>query len=206
MLRSFRNAFFAGLVALLPLGITLFILLSLVHHVGAPIGRLCLGGVHGQIPGLIRFSADLLSTLLVVAFVAALGWISRYFLGRFFIRSTERLITRLPIVRSLYNTSKQIVATFSDGRRAIFQKVVLVEFPHGGAHSIGLLTGEAGGEIAAKVGATLCVFVPTTPNPTSGFLIFVPADRCIPLAMSVADAMKAIISGGALVPPEETAT
>jgi uncharacterized membrane protein len=122
-------------------------------------------------------------------------------LGRFFLRGAERIIARLPFIRALYHTSKQLVGTFSDSRRAVFQKVVLVEFPNGESRAMGLLTGKVEGNLAKNFPSPMVsVFIPTTPNPTSGFLIFVPADRCVPLPLSVSDAMKTIVSGGAFIP------
>ncbi|MDR3317093.1 MAG: DUF502 domain-containing protein [Puniceicoccales bacterium] len=205
MLRSFRNAFFAGLFTLLPLGVTAFVLTFLVDHVGDPASRL----FFGQLPRSMRpnvaiaFAFDVLSIFLVVILVATIGYVSRYVIGRWIIGGTERIIGRLPFIRMLYNTSKQIVGTFSEGKRAVFQRAVLVEFPHPGMHSIGFITSTIEGEMAGKTRPrTVAVFIPTTPNPTSGFLVLVPRECCVELDLSIADAMKTIISGGAFVPSE----
>ncbi|MDR2030453.1 MAG: DUF502 domain-containing protein [Puniceicoccales bacterium] len=203
MFRSLRNAFLSGLLAALPLGITIFILLFLVDHVGAPVSSLLFGQHATAVyqSGTMAFAMDFISTVVIIATLTIFGYISRYVVGRFFIRGAEQIIDRLPFVRMLYGTSKQIIGTFSDGRRAIFQKAVLVEFPRAGAYAIGFLTGDCPEAIRRKMERKMVsIFIPTTPNPTSGFLLYVPFDGYIPLAMSIGDAMKAIISGGTFAP------
>jgi uncharacterized membrane protein len=203
MLRSLRNAFITGLIFLLPLGITLFLVKLLVDTVGAPASKLFFFNSPQLVPtnGLILFVINFVATLFVLVFIALIGYISRYFLGKFILRVTEKIIARLPFISVLYNTSKQIVGTFSDGKRAVFRTAVLVEFPSKGARAIGFITGDVEGELRDRCGKDkLSVFVPTTPNPTSGFLIFVDKSGCEPLHMSIGDAMKVIISGGAVIP------
>ncbi len=145
---------------------------------------------------------NILATLIVVILLTALGYVSRYVLGRYFGNLAERFIQRVPGVGNVYNTVKQIVSTFSSQHRQLFSRVVLVEFPRPGVYSIGFLTNRSQGEIQAKVGSELwTVFVPTSPNPTSGFLLLLPRSQITELDMSVGDGMKMIISGGAVVPP-----
>ncbi|HNX04352.1 MAG TPA: DUF502 domain-containing protein, partial [Opitutales bacterium] len=113
----------------------------------------------------------------------------------------ERFMSSVPLVRSVYMTVKQIVDTVAKGNKAIFSTTVLVEYPRKGVYAIGFLTGDARGEIQDRTSSYLLnVFLPTTPNPTSGFLLFVPKDEVIMLDMPVSDGMKAIISGGAVMP------
>jgi uncharacterized membrane protein len=101
----------------------------------------------------------------------------------------------------VYRTAKQIVDTFSHQQKAVFQEVVLIEYPRKDCYVIGFLTSEAKGEPQAATGeAIVNIFVPTTPNPTSGFLLMLPKTDITPLNMSIADGMKLIISGGAVVP------
>jgi len=105
-------------------------------------------------------------------------------------------------VRTVYNTVKQIRDTFVQQKKAVFQKTVLIEYPRKGLWVLGFLTGEGKGEVQLRTAADLLnVFVPTTPNPTSGFLLMVPREEVHELDMSIGDAMKLIISGGAVVPP-----
>ncbi|MDR1438038.1 MAG: DUF502 domain-containing protein [Puniceicoccales bacterium] len=203
MVRSIRNAFFSGLLILLPLGITVFLVTLLIDTVGAPASKLFFRQLHSVFrnAGIYIFAANCVATILVLIFITLIGYVSRYFFGRFIIRLTEKVITKLPFIRTLYNTTKQIVGTFSGGKRAVFQRAIMIEFPRKGTYSIGFQMGKATGELQRPdVEQMLCVFIPTTPNPTSGFLVFVEENQCISLNMSIADAMKAIISGGALIP------
>lgn len=110
-------------------------------------------------------------------------------------------MNRVPLINAVYNTVKQIVQTFSTQRRAVFEKVVLVPFPRTGVYAIGFLTNRARGEAQARTAEELWnVFIPTTPNPTSGFLIMVPRRDIIEMDMTIGDGMKVIISGGGVVP------
>ncbi len=130
------------------------------------------------------------------------GLVSRYFLTAYFGRATERIINNIPGVGTVYRTVKQIVDTFSAQKRNIFEKVVMVEYPAPGTFVIGFLTNRAKGEVQARTGEELwTVFIPTTPTPTSGFLLFYPQHKVQELDMSVGEAMKLIISGGTVVPP-----
>ena len=114
---------------------------------------------------------------------------------------TEKIITSLPFVKTVYNTVKQIIDTFARQKSAIFQKVVLIEFPRKDIYAMGFLTGRGKGEVQNKTPHDIInVFLPTTPNPTSGYLIMVPKDDVQELEMTVADGMKLIVSGGAVVP------
>jgi uncharacterized membrane protein len=113
----------------------------------------------------------------------------------------ERQLTKIPMVRGIYGATKQISQAFFGSDRAVFRKVVMVPFPMHGTYTIGFLTAEAGAEMRQKAGEEMVnVFVPTTPNPTSGYLLVVPRREIIELSMTVEEAMKLIISAGAVVP------
>jgi uncharacterized membrane protein len=115
---------------------------------------------------------------------------------------TEKLIHHVPFVSTIYKTVKQITETFGKNNQAAFSKTVLIEYPKDGCYAVGFLSSEAEGEVQDKTGEVVAnVFVPTTPNPTSGFLLMVPKSKIIALDMSVTDGMKLIISGGIVVPP-----
>ena len=203
-LASFRNAFVTGLLLLAPIAVTWLVFSWLVEKVG--------GGFRDvfffYVPRTLRDAPtlgvvwDILSTLIVIVLVTTLGYVSRLFLGRYFGGAAERFIVGIPGIGTVYNTVKQIVDTFSTQNRNLFSKVVLVEFPRPGAYAIAFLTNKAQGEPQAKTEAEVwTLFVPTTPNPTSGFLIMVPKSQIIELEMSVGDGMKMVISGGSVVPP-----
>ena len=149
----------------------------------------------------IEIGLSFLSVGIVFVFITLLGWTSRFLIGRFALGWIESVMIRLPLVRNIYTTAKQIIETFGKQNKAVFQKVVLVEFPRQGCYALGFVTSKTNGEIQSGSAAQLVnVFVPTTPNPTSGFLIMLPEESIRIMQMSVAEGMKLIISGGVVVP------
>jgi uncharacterized membrane protein len=196
-----RTAFFSGLLLLAPLVVTIWAFSKIVDLIGGtfrPLYEHYLPLSLQRIP----FLWDLLATLAVLVLVTLLGYLSNYVFGKLFLRAGERLIKRIPGVGGVYNAVKQVIGSFSSQNRNLFSKVVLVEFPRQGCWSIGFLTNKQQSEPHRHIGAEgWTVFVPTTPNPTSGFLIILPADKVTELQMSVGDGMKLIISGGAVTPP-----
>lgn len=206
-LTSLRNAFVTGLVLLAPLAVTWLVFSWLTEKVGGSFRPVFSFFVPDNL--LSHPSLDLvwnlLATLTVICLVTLLGYISRYVFSHFFGQVAERIIQSIPGVGTLYNTVKQIVETFGSQSRNVFSKVVLVEFPRKGVWSIGFLTSKAQGEPQARTTEEVwSVFVPTTPNPTSGFLVLFPKRDILELDMSVGDGMKMIISGGAVIPPWST--
>ena len=203
MLRSIRTAFITGLLILLPLGVTVFIIGIVLDRVGNPASELFFNFIDQNIRELptVEIPLQLVSLLIVFLIITALGYFSRIFIGQLFLRFFERILTRLPLISQVYNTVKQLVDTFSQQKKAVFQEVVMIEYPRKGIYAIGFLTNQAKGEVQSLTGENLVnVFVPTTPNPTSGFLLMLPHEDVIPMQMSVADGMKTIISGGAVTP------
>jgi uncharacterized membrane protein len=203
-LKTARNAFISGLLMLAPVGVTIFVINFLISTLGRPTSRLFFFFIDDstleQYP-ILNVLIVIASAFIVVILITLFGWFSSFIIGRFFMSWMERMMASVPFVRSVYMTVKQIVDTFTKSNKAVFRKTVLVEYPHKGVYAIGFLTGDAKGEIQERTKAFLLnVFVPTTPNPTSGFLLLVPQDEIIMLDMSVSDGMKAIISGGALMP------
>lgn len=201
---TFRNAFISGLLLLAPLAVTWMVFRWLVESVGGtfrPIFSLVVPEnlLDHRTWGMLW---DILSTLIVIVLITLLGFISRLFLGKFLVSAAERLVRNIPGVSSVYNTVKQIVDTFSAENRNLFSKAVMVQFPRAGMYSVGFLTNKARGEPQARTEQEVwAVFVPTTPNPTTGFLVMLPRKDIIELDMSVGDAMKLVISGGSVVPP-----
>ncbi len=198
---AFRNAFLSGALLLAPLIVTIIAFSWIIDAVGGtfrPIYQDYLPRPLQRIP----FLWDLIATGVVVLLVTALGFLSNYVFGKYFLSIGERAIQRIPGVGAVYNSVKQIVATFGSQNKNLFNKVVLLEYPRKGVWTLGFLTNKIQGEAQSTVGTeTWTVFVPTTPNPTSGFLLLLPRHEIIELEMSVADGMKMIISGGAVVPP-----
>jgi len=205
MLAKLRKSFFSGLVLLAPIGITFFVFNWLVVQVG--------GSVQEPILHLLFIPDDLISkeglamlwntlaTIIVLLAITLLGFLSRYFIAKYVFAIGERFLNNVPVINTVYTSVKQIVDTFSSQNRAVFQKVVLVEFPKEGCKAIGFMTGDAKGEIQHKTEDQLLnVFVPTTPNPTSGFLVMMKREEVQVLDMTVGQGMKLIISGGAVAP------
>ncbi len=207
--KTFRRYFLVGVIVLLPFVVTfkffMFFIESLNSILEVQNGRFLyvipsefhpdfLLGVH--IPGL-----GLIFTLVIILTV---GMLSRNYFGRRLLRWGDNMMARIPLGRVIYKVVKQILQTFSSGQMSQFSKVVLVEFPRKGVHSIGFVTGTATGEVQEKTKETVInVFVPTTPNPTSGFLIMVPEDDVTLLEMSIEDAFKLIVSGGMVTPDND---
>lgn len=203
-----RAAFFTGLMLLAPLAVTLIVFIWLVSQVGGGFREFFFYWVPDQWLGNPRLSLlwDILSTVIVVIFITMLGFVSRWVIGRFFGEFAERFIQGIPGIGAFYNAVRQIVQTFGAENRAAFSKVVLIEFPRAGSYAIGFLTNNTGGEASTLTGRDLVsVFVPTTPNPTSGFLLLVPRTEVRELSMTVRDGMKFIISGGAVLPEQAAA-
>ena len=141
--------------------------------------------------------------ILFLAFTVVVGWIAKGLIGRSFIRWGGGLVERMPIVRSVYGGVKQIAETVFSQSETSFDRACLVEYPRPGLWAVGFVSTSAKGEIAQKVprdDEVMTVFLPTTPNPTSGFLLFVPKADVIPLDMSVEDAAKLVISAGLVYP------
>jgi uncharacterized membrane protein len=197
---TFRNAFLSGALILAPLIVTIWAFKTIIDVVG---GRFRPLYEHSLPEALQRIPMiwDLLATLAVVLLVTGLGYLSSYVLGKYFLHVLERAIQRIPGIGAVYLSVKQIVATFGTQNRNVFSKVVLVEFPRKGIWMLGFLTNKQQGEPQTLTGTeTWTVFVPTAPNPTSGFLVVLPRHEVVELEMSVGDGMKMIISGGAVVP------
>lgn len=203
MLRSIRTAFITGLLILLPLGVTVFIINIVLNRIGNPASELFFRFIDQNIRELptVEIPLQVLSLIIVFIIITILGYFSRIFIGQLFLKFFERILTQLPLISQVYNTVKQLVDTFSQQKKAVFQEVVMIEYPRKGIYAIGFLTNQAKGEVQAITGEDLVnVFVPTTPNPTSGFLLMLPKEEVIPMQMSIADGMKTIISGGAVTP------
>jgi len=139
--------------------------------------------------------------LLAMMLIAGIGRLARNYIGRQLIEMLDSLMARVPLVNKIYSTIKQVNEAFSLGKKGAFNTVALIEFPRRGLYSIGFITGEQHEEIQAKTREhVLCVFIPTTPNPTSGYLVLVPEEQVTKLEMSVENAIRFIISLGSVSP------
>jgi uncharacterized membrane protein len=144
---------------------------------------------------------SLVALVLAIFLIGTVGLLARNYFGRKIIEWVDSALLRIPLLNKIYGATKQVNDAFSATNKTAFRTVVLVEFPHAGVHSIGFITSDQQEEVEAKTGQkVVCVFVPATPNPTSGFLLMVPEDNVIRLDMSVPDAIKYVISLGAILP------
>ena len=207
MFRSLRNAFITGFVVILPLGVTFVLINLLLVKLGNPASQFFFWYLDSEWRNLpsVKFALEATSIFVVFSLITLLGYGSRFVLGRIILGGLERLLNRVPLINTIYRTVKQIVDTFGQQKKAIFQEVALIEYPRKRCYAIGFLTSTAKGEIQASTDEHIVnVFVPTTPNPTSGFLLMLPEEDIKRLQMSIADGMKLIISGGAVTPDPKT--
>lgn len=195
-----KQIFLTGLAVIIPIGLTLYVIIFLISSadnllkiVPAKYHPDALFGFH--IPGL--------GVILTVILIFISGLVTKSFLGRKIIKGGEDLVERVPFVGSIYQGIKKVSDGMLTDRKTSFKKVVLVEFPRKGIYTIGFITGIPGGEIERKSGQRCFgVFLPTTPNPTSGYLIVVPENELIQIDMTIEDALTYIISLG-MVAAEE---
>lgn len=205
-LARLRGNFLTGLVVVLPIGLTLWLIWTVT------------GWIDGWILPLIphRFRLDQYvgidlrgaGVVIFLAFTVLTGWAAKGLIGRTFLHWGERLVARMPVIRSIYSGLKQIAETVFAQSETSFNKACLLEYPRKGIWAIGFISTTAKGEIAARLPTGepgLSVFLPTTPNPTSGFLLFLPKSEVIELEMTVEDAAKLIISAGLVYPSAKEA-
>jgi len=144
-----------------------------------------------------------LGLIISIAALTVVGAVTAGYVGRLFVRISDRILARMPIIRSVYGTMKQIFETVLAKQSNTFREAVLIEFPRAGLWTIAFITARADGEVRDLAGSdAVCVYVPTTPNPTSGYLVFVPRNELVVLSMTVEEAIKLVISGGIVTPPD----
>jgi len=208
---SVKRTLLTGLIILTPLLVTLWVVRFFLHQIHQSITPLVLkcirlfGSEWVEATVVNEMLAPLFSVVLAIVFIYGLGILGNNVIGRQLLRGLEKILMQIPIVRGIYSATRQFLETFSRENSQAFSKVVVVEYPRKGLWTMGLLTNETKGEVAEVTPVPLVsVFIPTTPNPTSGWLLFVPVEDIIELEMSVDDAFKMIISGGILTPPTKS--
>lgn len=191
--QRFKRSLLAGLVVLAPVTLTLFILVQIFLILDGLFEPAIVRVVGTHVPGV-----GLLLTLLVVM---VLGWLSANVLGRRMIHLAERLMARVPIGRSVYSASKSVLEILSERQTDAFKRVVLIEYPRKGLFSVAFVTGKVGWSgLHPDLADARTVFLPTTPNPTSGYLLMVPMSGLIDLPITVEEGVRLVISGGILLP------
>ena len=214
-----RSNFLAGLIIVLPIGLTVWLIWTVVGWVDSGVWPFVPSSYHPEAlinrllsrePGNeIAVNVRGIGVVVFLIFTMIVGWIGKGLIGRSFLGMGERLVDRTPVVRSIYNAAKQIAETVFSQRDTSFDTACLVEYPRRGIWAIAFISTNAKGEIDAKLSdgePTVTVFLPTTPNPTSGFLLFVPKSDVIELEMSVEDAAKLVISAGLVYPNAQNPT
>jgi len=196
-----RSHFFTGVLVTAPISITIYISWLLISWVDS--------SVLPFIPTIynpetyLPFSFPGIGLIFAVIVLTMIGAITTGLMGRMFIRYSERVLNRMPVVRSIYSAVKPIVETMVTQKSAGLREVVMLEFPRLGQWSLGFVTGVTQGEIQELTeDEVVNVYIPTTPNPTSGYLLFVPRRDLVPIHMSVEDGIKLVISGGIVTPPD----
>ncbi len=200
---SLKNYFLTGLLVILPIFVTVYIVLFLIRGMDALVRFI----PTKYLPETLLHYIPGLGLILAVVLISAVGLLTRNFAGRKVVQLWEDMVDRIPLVRIIYSGVKQLLEAFFVQQTSAFRKVALLEYPRRGAYVIGFITGESRGEVQRRTNKKMInVFVPTTPNPTSGFYVLVPEDDLIVLDMTVEDAFKLIISGGIFSPPEGART
>jgi uncharacterized membrane protein len=204
LLARLRTYLFAGIVVTAPVSITFLIVWQILDFLDTTASRLI--PARYDPANYLPFGVPGIGIVLMLVILTFIGWFAAGFLGRSLMRMGERVLDAMPVVRSIYGALKQIFETVLAESSRSFREVIMLEWPRRGLWVIGFVTGPTKGEIAERFdGEFVNVFIPTTPNPTSGFLVFVPARDIIRLDMAVEDGIKLVISGGIVVPPVEPA-
>ncbi|KIT16159.1 DUF502 domain-containing protein [Jannaschia aquimarina] len=205
ILTRLRNNFLTGLIVIAPIGLTLWLIWSVIGWID--------GFVLPFVPR--RFNPDVwlnenidfpidirgIGVGIFLVFTVIVGWLAKGFIGRALLRSAERLVSTMPVVRSVYAGIKQIAETILAQDSQSFEQACLVEYPRRGIWAVAFVSTAAKGEVAAKSDKPmLSLFLPTTPNPTSGFLLFAPEEDVVMLDMTVEEAAKLVISAGLVYP------
>ncbi|MFP4313224.1 MAG: DUF502 domain-containing protein [Alphaproteobacteria bacterium] len=198
-----RGYLLAGILVTAPISITIYLTYVFLTFIDTRVAKILpedwYQGFYGgtTIPGL--------GLIIAVLFFIVVGWFATNFLGRLVIRISEYIVNQMPIIRTLYNATKQIFETVMATKSQAFREPVMLEYPRKGVWSIGFVTGRTEGEVQRITeNETINVFVPTTPNPTSGYLLFVPKKDIKYLNMTVEEAIKLVVSAGIITPPDRT--
>ncbi|MEX2520581.1 MAG: DUF502 domain-containing protein [Paracoccaceae bacterium] len=202
-MQRLRGNFFAGIVLVGPVALTVYLAwtaitiidesivpwVPAVYNPGTYLGS--------DIPGF--------GVIVFLLFTTIVGWLTKNFFGRQIVRLGESWVSRMPVIRSIYNALKQIAETILSQSQSSFKNACLIEYPRKGLWAIGFVSTTTRGEIPDRAGAgeLVSIFLPTTPNPTSGFLLFAPRADVVYLDMSVEEAAKLVISAGLVMPPSK---
>lgn len=208
VLARFRDYFLAGILVTAPIGITVYLTWVFLKFVDNKVTAVIPAEYNPfnflpfSNPVIDVFKAVISLALVILTFVL-IGWFARNFLGRLIYQISEYVVHRMPVINTVYKAIKQIFETIMASQSQAFREVVMLEYPRKGVWSLGFVTGRSQGEVQRVTeNETINVFVPTTPNPTSGYLLFVPKKELKFMNMTVEEAAKLIVSAGIIVPPD----
>ncbi|KAJ03364.1 DUF502 domain-containing protein [Sulfitobacter mediterraneus] len=213
VLARLRASFLTGLVVIAPVGLTIWLIWTVVGWIDGFVLPLVPEVYHpdrmlqdylGLDPS-VQINVRGLGVVIFLLFTIIVGWMAKGIMGRSLIRFAEGLVERTPVVRSIYSGIKQISETIFAQSERSFETACLIEYPRRGIWALGFISTTAKGEVAAKTDPSdemISIFLPTTPNPTSGFLLFFPRKDVIELDMTVEDAAKLVISAGLVYPSD----
>ena len=203
LLSGLRASFLTGLVVVAPAVLTIWLISTVVEFIDSRVMPLIPDQLIPQQIQSITIPGQ--GVLIALIFTLVVGWLAKFYIGRSLIDWSETLVARTPVVRTIYNGLKQIAETVFAQSNTSFNRACLIEYPRPGLWAVAFVSTETKGEVAEKLtdqGRMISVFLPTTPNPTSGFLLFVPEHSVTYLDMSVEDAAKLIISAGLVTPDD----
>ena len=199
ILAKIRGYFLTGIIVTAPVGLTFYVSFLFIGFIDSKVRNLIPVKYHYD--NILPFEIPGIGLLIVFIMLTFIGFLTAGIIGRYIIKLGERIIARLPIIRSVYGALKQIFESVLKTSSKSFREVVLIEYPRKGIWAIGFITGDTKGEVQEISKNTLVnVFLPTTPNPTSGFLLFVPRKDLKVLNMNVEEGIKMVISGGIVTP------
>ena len=194
-MKKLRTIIVAGLLVWVPLGATIFVLKLLID---------LFGNLDSQMSDQLGFTIPGIGILLALLVLLGTGLIAANYFGKRFVDFWESFLERIPLVRNIYSAVKRFVEIILSDSTQSFSRVLLIEYPRKGLYSLSFQTSQYLGEIQVKTGDdVVCVFVPTTPNPTSGLILMVPEEDVIELDMNVEDALKMVISLGVVIPDKD---
>ena len=196
-----RGYFLAGILVTAPIGITFYISWLLIRWVDSKVTPLLPAAYNPET--YLPFAVPGLGLVIVFVTLTFVGWATAGMVGRLWTRISEKALARMPVVRSIYGAVKQIIETILQQQSNAFRQVVLFEYPRRGSWAIGFITGQTQGEVQNLTHDDVVnVFLPTTPNPTSGYLLFIPRRELVVLGMTVEEGIKMVVSGGIVTPPD----
>ena len=201
LMKHLRGYFFAGVLITAPISLTFYFAWAFVHWVDSQVTPLIPERYNPET--YLPFTIPGLGLLVVLAVLTLVGALTAGILGRLWVRTSERILNRMPVIRGIYGAIKQIFETVLAKKTQAFSSVVLVEYPRREIWTIAFITSTPEGEVPDVIDdEVINIYVPTTPNPTSGFLLFVPKRDVIFLSMTVEEGLKMVISGGIVTPPD----